>query len=244
MFKLLKFEVQKKWKLSLGALAAYFIVYFGFYTKFKLEGDFTLDSLGMKLVFFVLLATALFVFSMISAVNNLRLEAKHRTRDLYFSVPISAYKKIGAKVIVSFVEIVTASLIALTTPILAIEGLAKTDEISKFFLQIFDMPTGVLIFAILISLVEMIMSLLIIYLSFAVFRSFFSQVKFGGLITVVIYIVLSIVIGQIGSMAFAGMSTLSQTDVAMWVSLGLYSLMTAVVFVIIGYLFEHRVSFD
>lgn len=113
--------------MSLGVLAAYFLLYFGFYLKFKSDGIFNLEEFGLQLLFFVLLGSALFFGAMVGAVNNLRLEAKNSTRDLYFSVPISAYSKIGSKVIVSLLEVFGAALIASISATKAIESLTRTN---------------------------------------------------------------------------------------------------------------------
>lgn len=37
MIRLFKYEFQRKWKMSLGLLALYFVIYFGFLIKFNAE---------------------------------------------------------------------------------------------------------------------------------------------------------------------------------------------------------------
>ena len=244
MFKLLSFEIQKKWKMSLGILLAYFILYFGFYFKFKSDGIFNLEEFGLQLLFFVLLGSALFFGAMIGAVNNLRLEAKNNTRDLYFSVPMSAYSKIGSKVIVSLTEVFAAAVIASISATKAIESLTRTNLLSNFFEEVFNQPVDVLIYFGTTQVIQAFLTLLIVYLSFAIFRSFFSQVKLGGLITLVIYVALNYGLGKIVNLFFSGLSDIGSTDLSSWLTLGGFALFTAFIFMVVGYLFENRVSFD
>lgn len=244
MFKLLSFEIQKKWKMSLGILLAYFVLYFGFYFKFKSEGIFNLEEFGLQLLFFVLLGSALFFGALVGAVNNLRLEAKNNTRDLYFSVPISAYSKIGSKVIISLTEVFAAAAIASISATKAIESLTRTNLLSEFFEDLFNVPADVLIYFGTTQVIQAFLTLLIVYLSFAIFRSFFSQVKLGGLITLVIYVALNYGLGKIVNLFFSGLSDIGSTDLSAWLTLGGFALFTAFIFMVVGYLFENRVSFD
>jgi hypothetical protein len=244
MLKLLSFEIQKKWKMTLGVLLAYFVIYFGFYLKFKSDGILNLEEFGLQLLFFVLLGSALFFASVVGAVNNLRLEVKNSTRDLYFSIPMSSYSKIGSKVTVSLVEVFAAGIIASISATKAIESLTKTNLLSKFFEEVFNQPTDVLIYFASTQLVQSILTLLIVYLSFAIFRSFFSQIKFGAIITIVIYVGLNYGLGKIVGLFFSGLTEIGSTDLSAWLALGSFALFTVFIFLVVGYLFQNRVSFD
>lgn len=241
MLRLLKFEIQKKWKMSVGALAAYFIVYIGFYLKFKSDGYVELDEFGLQLVFFVVLAVALMIFSMIGAVNNLRLEAKNSTRDLYFSIPLTAYSKIGSKVIISLVEVFGAATIGIISAGKAIGALTKTDWLTELIKESIDLSTLDWIYLFADQIIGGAITLLIVYLSFALFRTFFSQVKLGWLITIIIYIGLNIAYRVALGNILGGVDL---TDSSKFIILGGFVIFAAGLFALIGYLFENRVSFD
>ncbi len=115
MFRLLKFELKKSGKTMMLALAGFFIVNYAFLLKFKGDGSFTVSEFPFQVVFFIALSSALFVGSAIAAVNNLRLEVKDPTRDLYFTIPLSAYQKILSKIAFSTIQLVLAAGIALLT---------------------------------------------------------------------------------------------------------------------------------
>ncbi|MBI9013487.1 MAG: hypothetical protein JEZ08_14740 [Clostridiales bacterium] len=244
MIKLLKYEFQRKWKVTFGLLIAYFIVYFGFLIKFKSEGTYSIESFGFQLIFFILLGSALSFGSIVGAVNSLRLEAKQSTRDLYFSIPMSAYAKIGSKVMVSVAEVFTAGFIAIYTAVKAIEHLTGVTLWKPAIKEILSQPMDQLIFAIIGNLVYAVLMILVVYLSFAIFRSFFSQVKFGGIITIVIYIFLNYLLVKGGTAFFETVDETSLEGLALWMMLAGFTAFTASVYLLIGFLFEKRVSFD
>jgi len=244
MIKLFKYEFQRKWKVSIGLLLAYFLVYFGFLIKFKSEGSYSIETFGFQLIFFILLGSALSFGSIVGAVNNLRLEAKQSTRDLYFSIPMSAYAKIGSKVIVSVVEVFTAGFIAIYTAVKAIEHLTGVTLWKTAIKEILSQPMDQLIFAVVANIVYAVLMILIVYLSFAIFRSFFSQVKFGGIITIVIYIILNYLLVKGGTVFFGNVEETALEGFALWMMLAGFTAFTTCIYLLIGFLFEKRVSFD
>ena len=244
MIKLFKYEFQRKWKLSLGLLAAYFLVYFGFLMKFKSEGTYSIESFGFQLIFFILLGSALSFSSVVGAVNNLRLEAKQSTRDLYFSIPMSSYTKIGSKVIVSVVEVFAAGFIAIYTAVQAIEHLTGVALWKPAIKEIMSQPMDQLIFTVVANIVYAVLMILVVYLSFAIFRSFFSQVKFGGIITIGIYIFLNYLLIRGSSLLFSNVQETMLDGFGLWMLLAGFTVFTTSIYLLIGFLFEKRVSFD
>lgn len=244
MIKLLRYEFQRKWKMMIGVLLMYFVLYGGFLLKFKSDGLADFEEFGFSLVFFILLGGALVFAAALGAINNLRIEAKNPTRDLYFSIPINSYIKIGSKVIMSALEVAGAGIIAFVSATKAMEYLTGVDAL-KFVLDAF-VANGfeVNLFLMLFQIIGGLISLLVIYLSFAIFRSFFSQVKFGGFITVVIYILLNILLGYFTRNVSINMTSTFDFEGNMWLFLGVYTLLAGGLFTLTGYLFEHRVNFD
>lgn len=258
MIKLLRYEIQRKWKLSLGLLGMFAIIYFGFLIKFNhdiqaavagmnlqsFDMDVVISAFGFRIIFFIILASGLFFAGIISAINNLRLEVKQPSRDLYFSIPMTAYTKVGSKVIVSVVEVALAGIIGFASVIFALEFLTKLDIWPLVFKAFKELPADLLLYGFLGNLVEGIMMLLVVYLSFAIFRSFFSQMRFGGIITLVIYVILNYFIIKLFGTVIMQLDNSTFTDTTMWLLLGGFTLFTAGLFLLIGFLFEKRVSFD
>lgn len=242
MLRLFKYEFQRKWKMSLGILIGYFVLYFGLLIKYS-NNSYSIEQMPLQLVLFILLAGALTVAAIIGAINNLRIEAKQNTRDLYFGIPMTAYTKIGSKVIVSLVEVMGAGLIGAYTCVKAFEKLTGVSLWSNFIDELLKLPLNDLVIAVLMQITLGVISIIVVYLSFAIFRAFFSQVKFGGLITVVIYVGLNYLIGRYINPAL-GMDLNHFSDQSMLFILIKNMVFASLLFVVTGYLFEKRVSFD
>lgn len=242
MLRLLKYEMQRKWKMSLGVLIGYFVLYFAMTIKFSNQ-QFSIEQMPLQLVLFIILAAALGVASVIGAINNLRLEAKQNTRDLYFGLPMTAYSKVGSKVIVSLVEVAGATMIGGYTCLKAFEKLTGVKLWSLFLDELAKVPLDDLLITVFLQVTLGVMSILVVYLSFAIFRAFFSQVRFGGLITVIIYVGLNYLIGRYINPAL-NINFDSISDQSMLIILIKNMVFTSLLFVLTGYLFEKRVSFD
>lgn len=236
MIRLLKFEIKKKWKFSLAVLIGYLLINLATWFKFKDTSDVIFAT-----ALFFLLAGCFVAAAFVGSINNLRIEAKKPSRDLYFSLPLSAYTKIGSKVIVSFVEVTIASIVGTVVAghfIGLISGQGILSEIARVFNTA---SLEELLLAFSVQILMGLSTLLIIYLSFAIYRSFFSQVKFGGLVTVVIYLVLMYLIGQYVFPHFV----VDVTSMAKaWINVGKAAVFSAFLFMATGFLFEHKASFD
>ncbi|MCH4890546.1 hypothetical protein EZV73_23395 [Acidaminobacter sp. JC074] len=237
MIKLLKYEVIKKWKVSLSVLFAFFLTYFLALTKFKADGMMSFEEMPLRVLFFILLSGALCLLPFIGAINSMRLEVKNKTRDLYFALPLTAYKKIGSKVIIAALEMTVAYGVAVMTCFQAIESLTGF-QLMNYFNDGSNSFSQVLV-SLYMQLVAYLLIVLIIYLSFAILRTFFSQIRFGGMITAVIYVVLMYLhIRYV--FPFISLDNTSQD----WLQAGLLTIYTGLIFALVGYLFEKRVSFE
>lgn len=237
MIKLLKFELFKKWKMSLGVLVGYFLIYGVALMKFKSEGLMSIEQMPLQLVFFIILASALGFAAFVGAINILRVEVKQSSRDLYFSIPLTAYTKIGSKLIFSLIEMSVASVIGFYTCVKALESLTGFAVLKELLKTWSDVPLQEMILFFFSQLVASALILLIIYLSFAIFRSFFSQVRFGGFITVIIYVALMYV-------HIRYIFPVIDIDNGSLVNAGILTAYTAFIFGLVGFLFEKKVSFD
>lgn len=206
--------------------------------------DILISEFGFRIIFFIILGSGLLFASIIGAVNNLRLEAKQSSRDLYFSIPMTAYAKIGSKVIVSLVEVFAASVIAFVSVIKAFEFLTKLSIWQSVMDAIFNVPFDMMVYFVIGNVLQAAMMILVVYLSFAIFRAFFSQVKFGGFITIVIYVILNYLLIKFVGELLTNIEETSFTDLTRWLWLAAYAAFVTGLFALVGFLFEKRVSFD
>lgn len=249
MLKLTLFELQRRWKLFAAVLFFYELANLALVFKLK-----SLMPLGMSMDseligFVVLLATAPVVLAFIDALNSLRLEAKQSTRDLYFALPNTAFSKIGSKLFISFATMVMASIISVVTVLATMQILTGEFVISDALKGIVENFSDV---SFVLSYMGVSYTLLIgmIYLSFALFRSFFSQIKFGGMITFALFVGVSYVFEKIGQ-PFARLNFeehFISDGLNLWasggLSFGIQCLSLVAVYVLASLLFEHKASFD
>ncbi len=255
MLRLIGFEIQRKWKMTMMALGAYFILMYiaSLYVKkeivemgFQVLGGQSPDLPEVTMLIFFM-GFGLIVVSVIDAVNNMRLELKRTSRDLYFSIPISSFQMLGAKLFVSVVEVLVALSLGLLSIFYALEKIIGYKFIGEMFDGIFEYFVN---FSYLATEIALSVSLLIllVYVTFAIYRSFFSQFRFGGIITLVIYVIIMYLyfkyIGQYIELNFSNESTSTN----LWV-LGIWPLIASitsnvVLFGLTGYMLERRVNFD
>lgn len=248
MLKLTLFEIKRRWKLFVAVFFLYELANLALVYKLK-----SLMPLGMNtdnelIAFVVILAAVPVVLSFIDAVNGLRLEAKQSTRDLYFALPYSAFSKIGSKLLVSFVSMMLAGLTSVITVLATIQHLTGVFAISDAIRAISEnLPDA--IFVVSYLTVSYVLFIGMIYLSFALFRSFFSQMKFGGLITFALFIGVSYVFEKLGQpfTRFNFEQNVIPGSISLWshggISFAVQCISLVLVYGITSLLFEHKVSF-
>ncbi len=239
MIKLLKYELKKKYKTYL----VIFITFFIFNVFFRLTNN-VLNLSDLKGSFLSFALTTVFSFSltiiaMVSVVNNLRLEMKNPTRDLYFSLPISSYTKLGSKVIISFFEIAAAMIIGLITSYSFFDNMFGDFMGAVGTEMPMDKMIQVMLEGFVRSLSFSMLMLLLIYFMIVFYRAFLSQVKFGKVISFIVYfailfITLRFPINYLGR-TFRNQAYLYSASIT-GISIGL--------FVITGYLLDKKTSFD
>ncbi len=130
-----------------------------------------------------------------------------------------------------------------------LEDLTEVELLKPFLKELFGQKPDKVLLLLLSVVSYMVIALLIIYLSFAIFRSFFSQVRFGGGITILIYLVLNYLIQKfifpyIG-LRFEGRRLVGETYFETLIRPLLTNFAFIVcLFLLIGYLFEKKVNFD
>lgn len=251
MLKLIKFEIQRKWKYYLAALGLYELANILLILKIQSMNLVDMNMESASLGFFFLLGMVLPVLAFVDSVNTLRIEAKQPTRDLYFTLPYSGYEKIGSKLFVSGMSMMLALAGYVLTVLGSIEYLTQ-EPMMKPLLEAITKHFPDLSFMALITFVSYTLFIGMIYLSFGLFRSFFSQLKAGGLITLILFIAVTYLYNRyVGPLAeFNPQQTglLPTESLHLWQSggnvLAIQSISLAVIYALTGSLFENRVNFD
>lgn len=249
MLKLTLFEIKRRWKLFAAVLCFYELANLALLFKLK-----SLMPLGMNMdneliAFVVILAAAPIVLAFVDAVNGLRLEAKQSTRDLYFALPNTGFSKIGSKLFVSFVSMTLAGLTSIITVLGTMQYLTGEFAISETIKAISENFADVS-FVVSYMAVSYTLFIGMIYLSFALFRSFFSQMKFGGVITFALFLGVSYVFEKLGQ-PFARFNieqSFIPGTISLWshggMSFALQCISLVIVYGLTSLLFEYKASFD
>lgn len=249
MLKLTLFEIQRRWKLFSAVLFFYELA--NLILVFKLK---SLMPLGMNMdselmAFVIILATAPMVLAFVDAMNSLRLEAKQSTRDLYFALPNTGFSKIGSKLLIAFVSMSLAGFTSIVTVLATFQYLTGEFAISEALKAVSENFMDVS-FVLSYMAVSYTLFIGMIFLSFALFRSFFSQIKFGGVVTFALFLAVSYVFEKIGQpfARFNFEQNFIPGSMSLWthggVSFGLQCLSLVVVYVLTSLLFEYKASFD
>ncbi len=255
MLRLLIFELQRKWKPALATVAAYLVLNYVLFLKLNdviskstnLLETATSGDLPEIAMFVFFLGFGVVVLALIDAVNNMRLELKKSTRDLYFSIPIGSFQVLGAKLIVSVIGIIASSVLSVLTIFYTVEKLVNYNFLEQIFSGI---RTNLVNFSYMATEITLSISviILLIYVTFAIYRSFFSQFKFGGIITIVIYALINyLYFRYLGQYIELDLETYGELG-NLWVE-GVWPFVALVVsntvlFGFTGYLLERRVNFD
>ncbi len=246
MLKLTTFEIQQRWQTLAVSLGLYqlanIIIFWYIQSKGLLE-----KSDGAILVTVFMLGGVIVCFSLLESVNALRLETKRATRDLYFSLPFSGYKKIGSKLLISILSIAIISVIAAATTLITIEAISQEGMI-KALTEFISENMSQFLFICTIGLIQMLSFIATIYLALGIHRSFFSQFRFGGAITFAIYLGLNFAYVKV----FGNFMVFNSEDVstglsvwqAYWPQLATISAISLGAYGISGYLFDKRANFD
>ncbi|MCK8060145.1 MULTISPECIES: hypothetical protein [unclassified Fusibacter] len=245
MLKLLVFELQKKWKVLLGAFGLYELA--NLILAVYLTSSGRIKTSDEYIAFIFLLATCFWFAAIVDCINNLRLEAKRSTRDLYFSLPYSGFTKIGSKLILSTVVMTLASGIAAVTTLFTTEKLLNEPVFTEA-LKFMQMNLGNTSYILIASIFQIIFFIAMVYLSFAIYRAFFSQLKFGGFITFMIYLAINYLYFKlVGGLEVTGNDTTFMTMSLWkteWLELAVVGLSIMASYGITGYLFEKKANFD
>jgi len=249
MLKLTWFEIQRRWKLFAAVLFFYELANFALVLKLKSILPLGSNMDNELIVFVFVLAMAPIVLAFVDAVNSMRLEAKQSTRDLYFALPNNGFSKVGSKLLISAVSMGLAGITSTITVLGTMQVLTGEFVFSETMKLISEHLSDV---SFILSYMAVSYTLLIgmVYLSYALYRSFFSQLKFGGVITFGLFVGVSYVFEKLGQpfSRFEGNNDFIIDGINFWASGGtsfaIQCLSLIVVYILSSLLFEYKASFD
>ncbi len=207
MLKLIKYEFIKKSKLLLILLITAIIA--------NLGAAIALGDRGIGL-FFGLTPFALIVLYLYELIRTYSDDLNKKTGYMLFMTPNSGYKIIGSKLIFIITEgiILFASYIvflAVNLCALALKAKGDFSEITHAISELinavnsgviaqFGINIGDILLIIIMILASAVVFALIVYSAMTIRKSIFSDIKFGGIISFVIFIILNIIYAKLASM--------------------------------------------
>lgn len=257
MLKLLKFELIRKRTVFL--VACIMVLLGEAYALFKY---FQLDETvryfandDIFAVFISLLAVGFGILYLVDIVTLLRQDMFKQEGYMLFMTPFNGYQILGSKVIFALIEgffiaVIYLVLMFANAKIMDISGFEfsfgfNSDEI---WLIIKGLIVGVL------GLVEFALT---IFLSFALFKSIFTDVRFKGAITFGIFVGINFIKGQIFGLVvnlagksldmvnashFSSVEVISNIHMAMNMSIVYVLVMSVILFGMTGYLLENKIN--
>ncbi len=239
MINLLKYEFKKKYKVYAVILIAFIILNVFFKLTQEALNFVDLSESVVSFAVTIIFSFSLTILAMVSVINNLRLEVKNPTRNLYFSLPISTYKKLGSKMIVAIFEISAAIIIGGLTSygffnnmVGDFRGLINEEVLTKDILpKVIEGFVSSLSFSILM--------LLIVYFSIVFYRAFLSQVKFGKVISFVLYFGILFL-----TLRYPIVYLRESFNENSYLYSGSLAIISIILFFIVGYLLDKKTNFD
>lgn len=206
MLKLLKYEFIKKSKLLLILLITAILANLAVAIAFGEMG------VGLFLGFTPFALIILYLYELIRTYSD---DLNKKTGYMLFMTPNSGYKIIGSKLIFIITEgliLFTSYIIFLIVNIVALALKATGDfsEITRAINEMinainsgvitqFGINLGDVLLIIIMILVSAIVFALIVYSAMTIRKSIFSDIKYGGLISFIIFIVLNYIYGNLAN---------------------------------------------
>ncbi len=204
MLKLIKYEFIKKSKLLLILLVTAIIANIGIGLAFKEEGI---------ALFLSLSSIALVILYLYELIRTYSDDLNKKTGYMLFMTPNSGYKIIGSKLIFIITEglilflsyfiflFLNLVVIALRTTgdfSLIMKGISEIiNGFNSVVIMQFGMNLGDILLIVIMLLISVIVFALIVYSAMTIRKSIFSNTKFGGLISFIIFIALNFIYGKL-----------------------------------------------
>ena len=256
MLKLIKFEIMRKKMVFLiaGALTVLGQL-FAMFQYYKL--DETVRNYAGEEIFTIFMSFTIFGFGLLYFIDLILLIKDDLFKQegyMLFMTPHNGYKILGSKLIFALLEGFVIAVVYLALAYLNVNmmGMGPID----FRMPEFDVAwIELIVKGLFLGVIMLIEFALTVYLSFALFKSLFTNARFKGLITFGIFIVINMVKGQIVELigkvfgrSFesihlnASGAMLEAANSAMTLGIGATLVSAIILFFATGYLLENRIN--
>lgn len=265
MLKLLKYEFIKKSKLLLILLVIAILA--------NLAAAIALGENGIGL-FLGLTPFALIVLYLYELIRTYSDDLNKKTGYMLFMTPNSGYKIIGSKLIfiitegvilfVSYIIFLMVNIVAV-----ALKATGNFSEITRAVNELikvinsgvvaqFGINIGDILLIVIMILISAIVFALIVYSAMTIRKSIFSDIKYGGLISFIIFIVLNYIYGKLANFVSVAFQfniiteqinsnvTIAYPSAAMFHIFGITIMFNVIISIILmigsGYLIEKKIN--
>lgn len=236
MFSLIKYEWMKRWKFFLAGLVIFLFV------NVDLMVRLVNKSAPTKITtIFIGVLFAMGVALFFDHVSRLYRSLFTEEGVFYFSLPITGYHLLGARILGVVAEFVAVSAVALITAVIDYKIMAQIyTELSV------KLPENIYIHGLkgfLLGLLMYVTFLLIVYMSMVLAKSIFASIKYGKVLSFICFITISKILAKIGMLlgSVNGRSTV-QAGAAGPVEWMLVGLTALILFGITGYLMDRKIN--
>ncbi|QSX05524.1 hypothetical protein JYG23_12710 [Sedimentibacter sp. zth1] len=266
MIKLIKYEFIKKSKLFLILLVSSILA------NVALGLIYDMSGIAIFLGLSPIILGILYIYELIKTYSD---ALNKNTGYMTFMTPNSGYKIIGSKLLftllvgliffigyIMFVGVNGLIIVIRNFPLGQLkEGfttlLIELNEVAK---QLLNMNIGDVLLFVLMILVSSIVFTLTVYSSITIRKSLFSNTKYGGVLSFIIFIVLNLIIGKLGELLSRGVNldyTIQQINISnninitypskymftLFMVMIVYNAVVSLVLMISsGYLLEHKIN--
>lgn len=189
MLKLIKFEFLRKKMIFAVSIALVLIgQIYAIYKYYNIEAP-VRSIIGQEVfaVYISVVLVAIAILYLIDIIFLFRNDLFKQEGYMLFMTPNSGYKILGAKLIFALIEGIAIVAFYILLVYLNLK-MMKMGTIDLRFIQLSGDELAVLIKGLLLGVFVIMEFALTVYLSFALFKSVFNNVRFKGLITFVIFI--------------------------------------------------------
>jgi len=196
MLKLMKYEIIKKYRELLIALSLFGILEVITLVLLLKKNEYTAGGVGLYSVIGVIL----FIFILVDNIKMYTGDLKNKSGYMLFLTPNSGYKILGSKLIIAFLENVVGFIIYFFVGIINLDIVLRIMEEQGLVDLLNSMNINIeytgadiaSVFVIgIVFLCGWVVFILSIYLSATIYKSLLSNVKHGGLITFVIFLLVN-----------------------------------------------------
>jgi hypothetical protein len=243
MFQLLKYEIMKKWKIFIYALFTLFLAegYILYQFLVKSNWEFAMAIFG-------LLGSFGLLFILIDSIYSYSQELNNKTGYMLFLTPRSGYQILGAKIIISFVELLIGFIIYMFLVFINYEILMRilNEGSMDFYRMLFELlnPTIDTVYIVLSPIFAWFTLIIVAFFSITLSTTFLAQRKFKGIISFILFILIFSVSTRIVNtlqLYFFTTPNLSEPIVAISSSL-LYLFIGIIIYFISSILLDKHIS--